>query len=39
MIMMTMKMLAVSQEQDLVHDDKDDVRWLGNAKLFQVLKQ
>ncbi len=34
MIMMTMIRLDLSQEQDVVHDDKDDVRCYGKAKML-----
>ncbi len=40
MIMMTMMMLDVLQEQDVIHNHNhmDDGRCFGAAKMFQVIK-
>ncbi len=37
MIMITMMMLIVLQEKDVVHDGSDDFRCVGTAKMFQVI--
>ncbi len=38
MTMMTMMMSEVLQEQGVVHNDEDDARCFGSAKMFQVIK-
>ncbi len=38
MIMMTMMMIDVLLEWDVVHDHEDDVEWFDSFKMFQVIQ-